>query len=241
MKINFYEEFPNKNNLKKLKEIKFRTELVIASKSTEEFNVWKKEINNINKNIKIIYWPIIRNSYWISPFSNRKDLIKLFDELNKIDEKILIDLELPLNRKLILKNIFSFFKNKKTIHKFLKENKKRIITAQYPLSNISFIQKLLGLDYNLGNKKSLMWYSSMNTIGLNTKIRENLRKIKNKKNYSISLGTITKGILGNEAILNPKNLEKDLKFVKLLGFKEVIIFRLGGLNKKYLETIKKFL
>ncbi len=71
--------------------------------------------------------------------------------------------------------------------------------------------------------------------------KENLKKLKNKSQYSISLGTIAKGILGNEPILPPKKLEKDLRFVKKAGFEKVIIFRLAGLNKKYLKIIKKFI
>ena len=37
MKIEFYEEFPNKKNLEKLKLIKFKTRLFIAAKSIKEF------------------------------------------------------------------------------------------------------------------------------------------------------------------------------------------------------------
>ena len=35
-----------------------------------------------------------------------------------------------------------------------------------------------------------MWYSSMISKSINEKIKKNLQGLKNKKNYSISLGTI---------------------------------------------------
>ena len=62
-----------------------------------------------------------------------------------------------------------------------------------------------------------------------------------KKAYSISLGTIAKGILGNEPILSPEALEKDLTFTKKARFNKAIIYRLGGLNKNYINIINKFI
>ena len=116
MNIGFYEEFPTKKNLKKLKLITFNSRVFIASKSLKEFQKLKNQIKKINKKIKIGWWPIIENSYYISPFSNFSDLIKIFNELNKLDNEILIDLELPLkNKKIIIKNLFNFFKNKRLI------------------------------------------------------------------------------------------------------------------------------
>ena len=140
-----------------------------------------------------------------------------------------------------LKNIFYFRKNKKLIRNFLEKNKNRITTAQYPSSFVLKIMKILGLDYNIKTEKSLMWYSSMFQKFQNKTIKLNLKKIKNKKNYSISLGTIATGILGNEPILSPEDLEKDLYFVKNAGFKKAIIFRLGGLNKKYIRAIENLI
>jgi hypothetical protein len=99
--------------------------------------------------------------------------------------------------------------------------------------------KPLGLNYDINLEKSFMWYSSMSSDQKNKKSRKYLSQIKNK-NHSVSLGTIATGILETEPILSPKNLEKDLLFVKNSGFNKVTIFRLGGLNRDYLDIIKKF-
>ncbi len=240
MEIDFYEEFPKEENLKKLKLIRFKTRLFIAAKSLKEFKVLEKEAKRINKRIECVYWSIVKNSYWISPFSNTGDLVELFTELDECDNHLLIDLELPLNKKLICKNIFNYFKNKKLIKNFLEKNKHRITTAQFPSSVISLFMKLIGLDYNINVEKSFMWYSSMNPKIMNKNIKKNLIKLKDKCNYSISLGTIAVGILGNEPILSPKDLKNDLEFVKEAGFGKVIIFRLGGLNSRYAKVINEF-
>jgi hypothetical protein len=242
MIIEFYEEFPDKENLEKLKLIKFPTKIFIASKSIKEFQEYEKIAKSYKKDLEVAYWPIVKNSYWISPFANHKDLIELFNNLEKIKNPLLIDLEFPLAKrwKMYFKNIFCFRKNKKLIKKFLKNNKKRITTAEY--SHIfSRIRKILGLSYDINYEKSIMFYTSIRSTKLNKKIKNNLKKIKNKKDYSISLGTIAIGILGNEKILSPENLEKDLKFVKQQGFGKVIIFRLGGINKDYVQVLEKFI
>jgi len=241
MKIDFYEEFPTEKNLQKLKLIKYPIKLFIAVKSLEKFKGLEKKVKQIKRNTEVVYWPIVKNSYWISPFSNTSDLEKLFQELETINNHFLIDLELPKNRRLILKNLPYFFKNRKIIKEFLEKNKQKITTAQFPSSLISFSMKILGLDYNINLEKSLMWYSSMTPSLMNKNIKKNLYKLKNKGNYSISLGTIATGILGNETILSPNKLEKDLEFVEKAGFNKVIIFRLGGLNKDYMEIINKFI
>jgi len=240
MPINFYEEYPTQKNLEKLTLIDYPIRLFIAAHSIKEFSTLEKKTKQIKGNTQVAYWPIIPNSYWISPFSNTKDLEKLFQELETIDNPLLIDLELPKDRKLILKNLPYFLKNKKLIKKFLEQNKTRVTTAEFPASIISPFMRLLGLNYNIKTEKSLMFYTSMNPEMMNKNIRKNLLRIKDKENYSISLGTIATGVLGNEPILSPQKLEKDLEFVRNTGFDKVIIFRLGGLNKKYIQIINKF-
>jgi len=243
IKIEFYEEFPNKENLKKLKLIKFQTKVFIAANSIEDFKKYEKIAKSYKKNIKTAYWPIVKNSYWISPFSNTKDLIELFNELETIDNSLLIDLELPLRKKwrMYFKNILHFRRNKLIIKNFLEKNKDKITTAEYPFKFVSSIMRFFGLNYNLNYEKSIMWYSSMLSEYLNNKVKNNLMNIKNKSDYSISLGTIAKGILGNEPILTPEKLERDLWFVKNCGFKKVVIFRLEGLDKDYVRVLNKFI
>ena len=139
MQIEFYEEFPSKKNLEKLKLIKFPTKIFIAGKSIKEFQKFENIAKKYKKNLEVAYWPIIKNSYWISPFSNTEDLVETFKKLETIENSLLIDLEFPLKNKLmILKNSFSFFRNKKLIKKFLEKNYKRITTAEYPFSILSF-------------------------------------------------------------------------------------------------------
>jgi len=243
MKIEFYEEFPNEKNLKKLKLVSFPTKLFIASKSLVDFKKYEKIAKFYKKDLEVAYWPIIKNSYRISPFSNTSDLINLFRELNSIKNSLLIDLELPLrkNWKLYLKNIFYFRKNKLLIKEFLEKNKNRVTVAEYSFAFVSKFMKFLGLNYKINYERSIMWYSSMISSKINNLIKKNLQKLKNKENHSVSLGTTAIGILGNEPKLLPAQLKEDLEFVNKTGFKKVIIFRLEGINKEYIQVLKKFI
>jgi hypothetical protein len=240
MQIDFYEEFPTQENLEKLRLIKYPIRLFVAAKSLEKFRGLEKKVKQIKRDVELSYWPIINNSYWISPFSNIQDLKKLFRQLEKTDYPLLIDLELPQNKRLIRKNLSRFFKNKKIIREFIEENKERITIVEFPASAISLPMKMLGLDYNVKTQKSLMWYSSINSRWINQHIKKSLERIKYKEDYSISLGTIATGILGNEQILSPENLEEDLEFVAQSGFNKIVIFRLAGLNEDYIKIIESF-
>jgi hypothetical protein len=241
MQIEFYEEFPTKNNLEKLKLISFPTKLFIAAKSIKDFRKTRVLVGKIKKNCVVAYWPIIKDSYYISPFSNTKNLIESFKILGQIKNPLLIDMEIPLKKSMILKNLFSFRKNKKPIKKFLEENKNRI-TVPMQVSIPSFkIMELLGLSYNIAYEKNPMFYTSMMPKWLVKRTKKNLAILKNKESYAVGLGTIDTGIKGNEKILSPANLERDLSFCKSMGFNKVIIFRFGGLNKEYIKVLNKFI
>ena len=56
----------------------------------------------------------------------------------------------------------------------------------------------------------------------------------------VGLGTIAIGVLGNEPILSPVDLEDDLKFFNGAGISRAVIFRLGGLTGEYLSIINKY-
>ncbi len=70
MQLNFYEEFPNQENLKKLELIDFPVKLVVAAPTLKRFLQVKKKIFS-NKYVKeVIYWPILskEEGYWMSAF-----------------------------------------------------------------------------------------------------------------------------------------------------------------------------
>lgn len=240
MEIGFYEEFPNKENLKKLKLVKFPTRIFIAAHSLEEFKEYEKVAKSYKKDLEIAYWPIIKNSYYVSPFSNPRDLIETFKEFDSIKNHILIDIELPLKKVMILKNIFNIQKNKKLIQNFIDRNSQRITVPQMPFAIYSKFFKWVGLVYEGDYEKNPMYYTSMFSEKINSKVKEFLVKCKNKSEYAVGLGTIARGVVGTELILPAEKLREDLEFMKNHGFEKAIIFRLGGLNKEYVKVLEKF-
>ena len=250
MKVHFFEEFPNDENLAKLKLINFNSVVYVAARSLKEFASLEEKIKKINSKIESAYWPILEKSYWISPFSCTSELKQLHSDLSDISHKrILIDLELPiLNKKLFFINFFSFFRNKRLIKSIFAEEL-QILTAEYSTSNRLFqtVLEWLGISYPINkypHEKIIMFYSSMiqNRHSLKRKIKH-IKKLPKelKNNLQIGLGTIATGILGNEPILSPENLDRDLSFCGKQNIHTVVIFRLGGLNNQYLKRIKKYL
>lgn len=256
MHINFFEEYPTIENLEKAKLIDFNSTIFIAAHSLREFYEYKKNLLDINNKLEVAYWPILPRTYWISPFSYTSDLKKLFKELKQNKEKltVLIDLELPIlkNKFLFIRNFLSFFKNKKIIGKFLKEAplyNLNITTSEYPPFGyfVLRIYRILGISFDnqkYGNTSCVMYYTSMiSNKYIFKKITKTLVKIKKQKNKNLELGlgTIAIGVLGNEPILSPENLVRDISLAKDNNFKSVTIFRLGGFNEEYYKAIKSFI
>jgi len=95
MQIDFYEEYPTLENLAKLKIINFKSNLFLAANSLKEFKILEKRVSKINKNITCCYWPLIKRTYWISPFSDRLEILRIIAETKNIKEEFLVDLEPP--------------------------------------------------------------------------------------------------------------------------------------------------
>jgi len=247
MQISFFEEFPTKENLNKLKLVIWPTKLYLAAKSLEEFKLINRQIKN--KKVKeIIYWPILekKEGYWISPFSKRKALLRIFGEVEKESIPMMLDLELPTTKNPLLyfTQLFNFTRNKSLIKSFINNYQGKIYFAEYyPEGKFKEnILKFFGLHYQHPKVKIIkMVYHSLHNFKEDF-IRDELKKGKEeyKNNYLAAFGTIAVGINGKDPILSADQLEKDLQLAKDIGIKEVIIFRLGGLNKKYVDVLRKF-
>ena len=242
MQVSFFEEYPTKKNLSKLKLIKFPTKLYIAAKSVEEFN----KINLTSEFVKEkIYWPILtkKEGYWISPFTERKALLRTLKDIGKKRMPIMIDSELPThpNPLLYLTQGYNFFRNRKLIRDFV-SRRRNIYTAEYfPASHLSeYLFRFLGLSFKGENHYPIkMIYSSMHDLGesYTKKIIKKSQKYYGKR-LRLALGTLGHGILGNEPTISNDLLKRDLLIAKELGVKEVILFRLGGLQKHHIEIIE---
>ncbi|NQV09106.1 hypothetical protein HQ529_04605 [Candidatus Woesearchaeota archaeon] len=253
MKISFFEEFPEKENFDKLKLLDFNTNLYVAAKSVSEFKHLRDKIKNNYENVEeVIYWPVLDRDegYWMSPFSKQEGLERVVGELNNEEEKlrVLWDAELPmLDKKLFFTESYKFFQNKKLIKKFLTNIKHDIEIAEntYETGITKTIYGFLGVSFDskkISHKKIIMLYTSfipnqsVSDYFLNH-LKYNLRYDKDLK---VSLGVISTGIQGTEQILPPERLEHDLRLTESEKIKEVVIFRLGGLNKEYVDVVKRF-
>jgi len=246
MLISFFEEFPTKNNLKKLSLITFPTKLYIAAESLEEFNQIKSTIKS--KHVKeIIYWPILKKSegYWISPFSQRQALKRIL----KIPTStpVMLDAELPTrhNPLLYLTQLFNFHSNKKLIKTFLQSRTNTYVAEYYPEGKWKeYLFTFLGLHYDpkkYNTQLIRMLYSSLHHFSEHF-IQKELEcgTHEHKHRFLIAFGTLAPGINKTEPKITAEQLEMCLSAAQHAKLNEVIIFRLGGLDKKYLRIFKQF-
>ena len=245
MKISFFEEFPTEENLKKIEMIDFDTKLYIAAASVDDFNKIRKKITS--EHVKeTVYWPVLsyNDGYWMSPFAKRKALLKVMEECMGMD--ILWDCEMPRKRSLILTNLYQFIRNKYFIRTFFLKHDGQIYSAEYfpEKGLIAKWMAFLGLTYNpekYKNKVIKMVYSSLHDHGdrfITKEVTTGVKMYGDK--FMGALGTIATGIRGDEPVLEPKKLERDLKICRDANVSEVVIFRLAGLTEEYMEAIKKY-
>lgn len=238
MRINFFEEFPTKENLKKLKFIGFPSTVYIAAKSLNDFYKIKNSIKK--KNIEFAYWPVLskEEGYWFSAFSKTEGIKRIIQELEQNKKKLTVlwDAELPsLRKRLFITNLSNIFRNRKMILNFLKTASGynlQVFTAEYPLSNWcnNWLFKFFAIRHPDKDKRIYMVYSSH---------LKGLEKYFEKGKKRIGVGVIAVGILGTEEPITPGQLDRDLELAKNNNVEEITIFRLGGLNKEYLNVIKK--
>ena len=136
----------------------------------------------------------------------------------------------------------------KGLKAFFEKYQGEIYTAEYFLIN-PIMKKFLDyscLTFDPREYNSIpikMMYTSVHSWFDKKFIKLKIKKYKAEfgDRFILGLGTIAIGIKGNEPILSPEHLERDLRICKEMNVKEVVIFRLGGLNKEYVKVINKFL
>ncbi len=257
MLISFFEEFPASVNLEKLKLINFPTKLYLASPSLKEFLALKKKIdrkyNQPNLIQEYIYWPVLTQTegYWISSFSQKVALKRIFSELNEQKSKqpiaVMLDLELPTTRNpfLYLTQFFNFHLNKQLIKDFIQNYKGTIYLVEYYPEGKwkEMILQFLGLHYSNPKAKiiKMVYHSLHHFINQEFLESEFKRGVKEYgKNYLVALGTIAAGVHGNEPNISVKQLQQDLETAKRCGVKEVVLFRLGGVDREYGKVLRMF-
>ncbi len=248
MLISFFEEFPTTENLAKLDLVTWKTKVYLAAPGLAAFKLLQQETAAKKNLLETIYWPVLKKKegYWISPFSQRKALQNIFEELKKEVVPVMLDLELPTtqNASLYCTEFFHFTANKNTISEFINSYYGEVYLAEYYPFDEKSRKKLewAGLHYQNPKVKVIkMFYHSLHHFD-DSFMRDHFARgrLELDKKYIPALGTIALGVQGNEPILSLEQLKKDLSIAREQKIKEVIIFRLGGLTKEYARLLARF-
>ena len=264
MQFKIYSEFPNEKNLSKLKLIDFKFELIIAASSLKKFREYEKKVKKYKNITAVGYWPTLRKEegYWISPWSKKEGLLRIINEIKEDLDKgnklfLKWDAEAPwfMKKSLYLTEMFSFFGNVKLIKNFLNEykGKMRIITAEKPNLLPEWFNGIFGMAFHpskYGNEKVKMMYTSLGKYAgklggwIFEKWYNHIAKKWSKRHgdkFVMGIGCNAIGILGDEPLITKEEFNRDLRVAKKNGVKKVVIFRLGGLDKEFIQILKSYL
>ena len=254
LEINFFEEFPTEENIDKLQYVTIETKIYLAAYNLEEFMFWQEYIQDKYPQVtEVIYWPILNkeDGYWISPWTKQHALINLFDSLNNHNKpiSIMLDIEFPKKKSLILTESPKIDENYQLIKKFLEESPNNNISVKLIEMSHLDTKMLQNIGMSFSKKEYdieiiQMYYTSFLRHFLPSFITDSLFIIKAHQaatqNNILGIGLIATGIYGNEPTYTKEILEKELDIVEDEGVQEVIIFRLGGIDEKYTYLLKKY-
>ncbi len=253
----FFEEDPHNPEVqKKASLLDFPTILFLAANSLEEFYSLREKYLKINPNIEIAWWPIFK-SVWLSPFTKPKEIENVIDDLSSRREKekrlkVLLDLELPFLRpQYFIVGLFYFTKSKKLIFELIKRadniNVEIFSFEYYPHAFIfPKLLEILGLTFlklDCDYQRIVSAYTSFLPPGFRQLMKKSVLYAwrKRKRRMFMAVGVFAPGRTGIERKISVKGIEKDIEYFLKRGIDKFAFFRLGGLNRDYLEIIKKYL
>lgn len=250
--VTLVEEFPTEANLTKLELIDFPVNIFVAAESISDFRKTEEKLKK-HPNLGLVgYWPILKKDegYWFSAFSKRKATTRIIKELEGIDSPISVlwDAELPhLRRRLFLTELPRFLGNRKMVEDFIVDPQEKIPLYVAENRRRGFIcdlaSKFLGVTFGRNLKYNLveMLYGQWDLETLQEFLRTD-KKLGG--NYYPAFGLTAEGVGDGQTeaswMLSPQKLDEELSAAQDLGIEEVVIYRLGGLDREYLEVIKKY-
>jgi hypothetical protein len=89
VKVDFFEEYPDLANLRKAELVGFDSTVYLAARSLPEFRSAAQRLHDVNPRLRPAFWPVLRKSYWVSPFSYPWELVALFEEILAYGKRIL--------------------------------------------------------------------------------------------------------------------------------------------------------
>ncbi len=254
MRIDYFEEFFGADTLEWIRRVPGPSRLILAAPNFVAFREMEKQIQNARADVTVAYWPIVPRSYWISPFSFCSDIESFVRDLESAGtgDAVMFDLELPiLNKKLFLQNLPGFFAKKQIIRQTMQRLSARnvhVSSAEYPPPGriTSALLRFLGVSFSpmaIPYTRIVMYYTSMIPKGwISSNVRSQVRRDARRygARFQAGVGPIALGILGDEPVLPPAELENDLAFLQDAGVGTAVVFRLGGLNEDYIRVIESF-
>ncbi len=250
MNISFFEEFPTKNNLAKLKLVKRKTRLFVAAKNLSEFRKVERFVQKNHPCLQeVVYWPILNEEegYWISPWSDPAALERLFSSLHNNPKPVMLDLELPKHRGDIIRRLFSWWRNRRKIRQFLSSYSHKIYLVE--MAHLPrWLLRFLGLSYQCPVSHCtpiFMYYTSFERQFLPASIvggrLRHKARLASQHGAMMGLGLLAGGIYGKEPVYRSEaELQEDLRIVKEERVREIVLFRLGGLTFQKVSILKQF-
>jgi hypothetical protein len=251
VRIDFFEEYPDAENLAPAALLAAPATIYLAAPSLAGFRAAAARLAGVNAELEPAWWPVLPRSYWISPFAAADELERLrLTLIGAPPLTVLLDLELPWVRphRLAL-GLLGFRRGRRAVRRLIDEASlagHRVVTAEYPPAGplTARAWELLGVAYPgaAPHLRLPMCYSSLiPTRALRRRLRAGVVGLARRHpgRVGVGLGTIGRGALQREPLLSPQGLARDLERFADTGVVNATVFRLGGLDERYAEVLRR--
>jgi hypothetical protein len=233
MQLNYFEEFPEKVTDSQLELASGKT-VFIAAKSYPEFLKIEQDFLTRNRAVECAYWPLVKSSYWVSPFAKKSDLELLLSEIKKDNgaHKILVDLEFPFFRlHRFLLGLWGYRAKKELIANMV-NGFENIYTTENPASTrfTDALKKKIGMSFQ-NKHRIIMCYlcSPLNLLMRKANLDYLKSLVEKDEKVVIGLGTNSAGPYGLGFPSTKQKIRHDAEvFRKELGVDEFYIYQLSG-------------
>jgi hypothetical protein len=207
----------------------------------------RRRLQETNPSLRAAWWPVLPRSLTLSALAEAEEIDELERMLRDAEEPltVLLDLELPIwdrskmlrllrqpsARRRAARALDRLFATALAFHS--------VWTAEYPPLLPAWLTQPLRLELRtLTVTRVYMLYSSLLPRWWRPLLVRRVAGRLTERGGAIGVGALATGIAGNEPILSPERLSRDLAEAAQLGAASIVAYRLGGLTPAHVSRIE---
>lgn len=244
LEVHLCEEAPTADNLKQASLVSFPATVFLAAPDRAAFERAGDLLREANPDLRPGWWVQPPRSLMVSAFSDADELEAARTDLLAMPagQPVLLDLEVPFwDRKRLVHRPSDLRRTADAFAALVAtaERRHELWTAEWPPPGIDW-PRSLRLTVPSARERAYMLYSTMMPGWWQHLLALRLERRFRSEPGVVGVGTLAPGIAGDEPVLTPDQLRRDLRQALEMGARGVIVYRLAGLTPDHATVCREF-